>query len=76
MRDNGVFTDNLKRRLNQAAVLSVSTVMILLSGCGSAGKASNEAGLASFEKEDYKKAEAYFRQAITQDNDEPEYYVN
>jgi len=57
-------------------LLCMCSVLLVAAGCESAGKASNDQGLAAYHAGNYEKAIGLFRQAITQDADRAEYYIN
>lgn len=50
--------------------------LTLLAGCGSEASKLNEQGLDAYAKGSYAEAVNYFENAIVQDNQNPDYYVN
>ncbi|MBQ8639567.1 MAG: tetratricopeptide repeat protein [Lachnospiraceae bacterium] len=58
------------------AVLVLLAALLCAQGCESAGRASNEEGIAAYQAGELNKAIGLFNQAITQDSSCAEYYVN
>lgn len=63
-------------RFGRHILLSMCGLLMLTAGCGSAGKKSNEEGLAAYHAGNYERAIGLFLQAVTQDSDRAEYYTN
>ena len=54
----------------------LAALCLAASGCGSAGEKSSREGAEAYARQDWERAAALFRQAITQDRKEPQYYVS
>lgn len=65
----------MTRKIWMGAVLCAVTMGILI-GCSSSADKSNREGMEKYQAGDYMEASRLFGQAISQDNEEPEYYVN
>ncbi len=63
-------------RSGRRILVCVCSLLLMAVGCTSAGKMSNEEGLAAYHAGDYEKAIGMFRQAVTQDGNRAEYYIN
>lgn len=63
-------------KFSRYILLGMCGLLLASGGCGSAGEASNEEGLAAYHAGNYEKAIGLFRQAVTQDRDRAEYYIN
>ncbi len=63
-------------KFGRPILLCVCSLLLVTAGCESAGKKSNQDGLAAYHAGNYEKAIGLFSQAITQDKDRAEYYIN
>lgn len=65
-----------KNFLKKTLFLSILSTAFFLTGCSNNSVKQNEAGLASYEKQDYSSAISSFTSAIALDNRRADYYIN
>ena len=65
-----------KNFLKKTLFLSILSTTLLLTGCSNKSAKHNEAGLASYAKQDYNSAIDSFTSAIALDNRKADYYIN
>lgn len=65
----------MRKRQYMGAIL-LGIMVSVAAGCSSSADKSNREGMEKYQSGNYMEASRLFAQAISQDNDEPEYYVN
>lgn len=66
----------MKQKKYRHLSLLITALLLTASGCGQDAAGSNADGVALYEEEKYEKALVKFNQAITQDEQNGEYYIN